>query len=456
MHAQDTQDTLLQALRELDPETLVQDAKRVKRLLRDAHPAAIADALEALPPERRLPLWRRVPGQAKGDVLLEVHDEVRAELIRAADPDELVIAAQYLDMDELADIYGELPRAVVNAVVRAMDRQRKARLDAVLAYPEDTAGGLMNPDAISVRADATLRTVIRYLRRLHRSQGGLPEQTDTLMVVNREARYVGILHLADVVAQDPELTVAEVYDSSVEAIAADIPAARVARLFEDRDLTSAGVVDADGHLLGRITVDDVVDVIRDEADHNLMSPAGVSEEEDMFGPVWRRAWHRNLWLGINLLTAFVAAAVIALFQDTIDHIVALAVLMPIVASMGGIAGTQTLTLVIRGIALEQVSTANARWLLSKEMLVGIINGLVWAVVVAFAAALWFDSPPIGAIIAAAMLTTLLFAALSGALIPLLLDKLGIDPALAGGVVLTTVTDVVGFLSFLGLATWYLL
>jgi magnesium transporter len=332
-----------------------------------------------------------------------------------------------------------------------MNEQHRQRLEAVMSFSSDTAGGLMNTDTITVRADISLDVVLRYLR----FRGEIPDMTDNLIVVNREGKFLGTIQLTDLLTEDPSLTVAEIMARDVEAIPATTAARDVANLFERRDLVSAPVVDENGNLLGRITIDDVVDVIREEANHSIMSMAGLNEEDDMFAPVIRSSRRRTVWLGINLLTALLASWVIGNFEHTIQHLVALAVLMPIVASMGGIAGSQTLTLVIRGIALGQVGGANARKLLNKELAVGALNGLVWALVVGFVAFAWFSDTQLSIILGLAMLLNLVVAALAGATIPLILHKMGIDPALAGGVVLTTVTDVVGFLAFLGMATWFL-
>jgi magnesium transporter len=333
-----------------------------------------------------------------------------------------------------------------------MDSRDRDRLNAVLAWEPDTAGGLMNTDTVSVRPDVTLETVLRYLR----MRGDVPDNTDSLFVVNRHDRYLGSLDLTRLLTEDPERAVGEVMDAEAPRITPGMPAGEVASLFEDRDLLSAAVVDADGRLLGRITVDDVVDVIRDEAEHSVMSMAGLDEEADMFAGVVPSARRRGVWLGINLATAFLAAWVVGLFESTIENIVALAVLMPIVASMGGVAATQTLTLIVRGIALGQVERANARWLLTKEIAVALLNGLAWATVVAGVSFLWFRNWKIAAVIFAAMVVNLFAAALAGVLVPLALKRMGVDPAVAGGVVVTTVTDVVGFASLLGLGTLVLL
>ncbi len=445
---QDTNRERLQAFSQLLEEgTLAQ----VERELQNLHPAEIAHLMESLPHEQRDIVWDLVHPEDEGDVLVHVNDDVRARLIRDMDNSELLAAAEGLDTDELADILSHYPDDVTEQVLDAMDKQHRQRLEAVMSYPEDSAGGLMNTDTITVRADITLDVVLRYLRRI----GELPEMTDQLIVTDRHGRYLGLLPISTLLVSDPETRVAEVMDRSQDGIPADMSARDVATLFEKRDLVSAPVVDENGMLLGRITIDDVVDVIRDEAEHSLMSMAGLSEEDDMFAPVVTSSRRRTVWLGINLLTALLASWVIGLFGATIEKQVALAILMPIVASMGGIAGNQTLTLMIRGIALGQVSRGNARRLLNKEMLVGMLNGLTWALIISAIVILWFDDLLLGGIIATAMLINLIVAALAGATIPLLLQRLGIDPALAGGVVLTTITDVVGFLSFLGLAAMVL-
>ena len=427
-------------------------APEARRMLNALHPAEIANLLESFPvPERKL-LWELVDEKNAGEVLLEVHDEVRSGLIRDMDEDELLAATSGMDMDDLADFVQDLPKTLTGEILRAMDNQNRQRLEAVLAYPEDSAGGLMNTDTVTVRPDVSLDVVLRYLR----MRGALPELTDHLFVVSRFDHFLGILRVSDLLTHDPDGRVADLLDADAIAITADTPAREVAKMFEDRDLISAPVLDARGRLVGRITIDDVVDVIREEAERSILTMAGLGEEEDLFAPVWSSARRRALWLGINLLTALLAAYVIGLFEGTIAEIVALAVLMPVVASMGGIAGTQTLTLVIRAIALGQIASRNTRKLLFKELGVGVLNGLFWAAVLAGIATLWFGRPAIGGIIAAAMTINLAVAALTGVGIPLMLKRLGIDPALAGGVVLTTVTDVIGFVAFLGLATLFLL
>jgi magnesium transporter len=426
--------------------------QHIWRMLSDLHPAEVAHILESLPPSERQFVWNLVDLDDEGEILLHVNDEVRAGLIRDMETNELIAAAEGMDMDDLADLIHDLPDVVIREVLHAMDKQNRQRLESVLSYADDSAGGLMNTDTVTVRGDVTLDVVLRYLR----LRGEMPDLTDSLIVVNRFDMYLGTLSLTQLLTSDPSLTVAEIMDREVEPIPASMPAREVASLFEKRDLISAPVVNESNRLMGRITIDDVVDVIRDEADHSLLSMAGLHEEDDMFAPVIASARRRALWLGINLITVFLAAWVVGLFQETLHKVVALAVLMPISASMGGIAGTQTLTLMIRGLALGHIGKTNSRWLFFKEVAVGSLNGVVWAIAVAMIAYFWFGDYMLGVFIAAAMLINLIVAALAGFSIPLILRRFGIDPALAGSVVLTTVTDVIGYLSFLGLATLFLM
>jgi magnesium transporter len=421
------------------------------RMVNSLHPAEIASLIESLPPAKREIVWEFVDPELEGDVLIELNEEVRAELIGGMDADELIAATEGMEVDDLADLIGDLPETLNERVLHSMDAQDRERLSAVLAFEQDSAGGLMNLDAVTIRPDVTVETVLRYLR----MRAELPERTDRLFVVNRHDKYLGGLDITRLLTEDPDSTVGEVMDSAVEGISPETSAREVAKLFEDRDLVSAAVVSADGRLLGRITIDDVVDVIREEADHSVLSMAGLDEDEDMFAGVVRSARRRAVWLGVNLATAFLAANVVGLFEATIEKVVALAVLMPIVASMGGIAGSQTLVLIIRGLAVGQVEQANARWLLIREISVGMLNGLFVAGVVGVAAGLWFHDWKIGVIICAALMINLLAAAITGVSVPLVLKRLGIDPALAGGVVLTTFTDCIGFASLLGLGALFL-
>ena len=380
-----------------------------------------------------------------------VSDDIQADILSRMDPSRMLAIADSLDTDDLADLLQQLPDTVMRELLKVMDKQNRERVEQVLSFPEDTAGGLMNTDTVTIRPDISVETVLRYIRR----HDEIPEMTDSLFVISRRKQsYIGILPLTKLLVSDPDITVREIMVTDIEPIPASMPDHEVALLFEQHDLVSAPVVDASGKLLGRITIDDVVDVIREDADHSLMSMAGLDDDEDTFAPVWKTSKRRAVWLGINLMTAFIASAVIGIFQDTIDKVVALAVLMPIVASMGGIAGSQTLTLIIRAQALDQVEKANAAWLVRRELMVGAINGLLWSVVVAGVAVLWFGDYTIGLIIGLAIIINLIVGTCSGSLLPILLKAKGIDPALAGGVVLTTITDVIGFLAFLGLATYF--
>ncbi len=443
-----TKSTRLSAIRE----ALEQGAMRnANRLVNSMHPAEIASLLESLPPAKREIVWEFVHPELEGDVLLELNEEMRADLIGGMNADELIAATEGMEVDDLADLIGDLPEALNTRVLRSMDAQDRERLSAVLGYPEDSAGGLMNVDTVSVRADVTLEVVLRYLR----MRGELPDRTDRLFVVTRHDQYLGVLDITRLLTDDPDRTVGEIMDQTFAGISPETPAGEVTKLFEDRDLVSAAVVSADGKLLGRITIDDVVDVIREEADHSLKSLANLQDDEDLFSAVIPSTRRRGIWLGINLLTAFLASGVVALFEDTINRVVALAVLMPIVASMGGIAGTQTVTLIVRGLALGQVSWANTRWLLMKEVSVAMLNGLVWAGVVGIYAMLFFKTWKISAIIFAAMIINLLNAAIVGVTVPLVLKKLKVDPALASGVILTTFTDCIGFGALLGLGALFL-
>jgi magnesium transporter len=419
----------------------------VAGILGDLTPADTAHLISSSPPRYQYVLWGLLDSEQEAEVLNELSEDLRNKFIAEMDPEDLAAIVDKLDDDDVADILQELPDSITAQVLAIMDEQDRARLELVLGYPDDVAGGLMSTDTVTVRPDLTLDVVLRYLRR----HPELPMNTDNVIVVNRQDRYIGILPLRTLLVSDPNATVREMMDTEQPPIPAQMPESEVARLFERNDWISAPVVDDQGLLIGRITIDDVVDVIREEADHSIASLGRVSEE-DTFATIRQTAPRRAIWLGINLVTALLASSVINLFQGTIEKVVALAVLMPIVASMGGIAGTQTLTVLIRGLAMGHINNRNERWLLGREVAVGLFNGLLWAAVVAVAAAVWFNDWLLGGVIAAAMIINLIAAGFFGALLPLVMQRVKIDPALAGGVVLTTVTDVVGFLSFLGLAT----
>ena len=427
------------------------DNAGIHDLLARLHPADIANLLVGLPPDRRPDVWSRVDVERMGEVLLELPEAVRAEMLKLLDDRTLIAAVRNLDTDDIADLVPELSDELIAEILFALDKQDRQRLDVVLPFAEDTAGGLMNVDAITVRENITIEVVLRYLRR----RDDLPEHTNALFVVDRDDRVVGVLSVAKLLTSDTVLHVSQVMTRDIVKFPALTPDKDVAAAFERYNLISAPVVDENNHLLGRITVDDVVDVIREQADRQVMAPAGVSEEADIFAPVVRTTRQRALWLGINLVTAFIAAAVVGLFEHTIEKVAILAVMMPIVAGMGGNAGTQTLTVVVRGLALGIVSESNARRVLMKELMVGVLNGMLWAVTVALATIAWHQNYLVALALGLAMVINLIFAALSGVTIPILVRKLGIDPAVASGVILTTVTDVVGFFAFLGLATLFL-
>ncbi|TYT26906.1 magnesium transporter [Luteimonas viscosa] len=424
----------------------------VRRLVNTLAPAEIGNLLESLPPDKRMVVWGLVDPEDDGEVLVHVGDEVRESLIADMDQDELVAAASDLDIDDLADLVEDLPDAVIDELLRSMDRDNRERLEQVLSYPEDTAGRLMNPDVVTVRADTTVDVVLRFLR----LRGELPDHTDHLYVVNRRHQLIGWVALQDLVTRDPGTPINRLMDDELESLHVDASAEQVARQFSDNDWVSAPVVDDGNVLLGRITVDDVVDIIREQAEHQALGAAGLDEDEDLFSPIRRAVRGRVVWLGINLLTAFLAAGVIGQFDATIEQIVALAVLMPIVAGIGGNAAVQVLTLMVRGIALGQVGASNAGILLWKELRVALINGLLIGGLVGLVALLWFRSWSLSLVIAAALVINFCSAALAGVLLPLLLKRMRVDPAVAGTVVVTAVTDVIGFFSFLGLATVILL
>ncbi|MEK7734371.1 MAG: magnesium transporter [Pseudomonadota bacterium] len=429
-----------------------EDLARVRDILTDLHPADIADVLEGLAPEPRLLAWGQVNTDRIGETLLELPEEVRLDLLRHTSGEALVAAVRSLDIDDIADLIPDLSDEAMAEVLHALDKQDRQRLDAVLSYAQDTAGGLMDIDAVTVREHITLEVVLRYLRR----RGELPDATNKLMVVDRHDHLIGHLLVSKLLTTDPTARVSQVMDREPMRFTALTSNLDVAAAFERYNLISAPVVDEQNRLLGRITIDDVVDVIRQQADRQVLAPAGLSEEEDLFAPVVRTTRKRAVWLGINLVTAFIAAAVVGIFEKSVEKAAVLAVMLPIVAGMGGNAGTQTLTVVVRGLALGIISEANARAVLIKELLVGALNGLLWAMTVAVVIILWFQNYLVALALALAMVINLVFAALSGVIIPVLVRRFGVDPAVASGVILTTVTDVVGFFAFLGLATLFLL
>ena len=426
--------------------------QEVERMINSFPAAEIAFFLESLPCDKRNIVWELADSEHSGEILVHLHDEVRSSLIASMENDELVEATSDLELDDLADIIQDLPKEVSDELLLSMDRTNRELLKTALSYPENSAGGLMNPDVITIRPDVTLDVVLRYIR----MRGSLPEPLGDLFAVGRNGHYRGRLNINDLFLKDPNTKVADILDMNSPAILAKTPASEVAQDFQHYDWISAPVVDENNTVIGRITVDDVVDVIRDESEHSVMRMAGLDEENDMFAPVLKSSKRRALWLGINLLTVLLAAYAIGFFSAALEQIVALAILMPVVASMGGIAGSQTLTLMIRGMATGQVGLGNAKHLLSREVSISIINSFIWALVLAAITFLWFRQWDIGLVIGIALTINLVAGAFAGVMVPIILRRMSIDPAIAGGVVLTTVTDIVGYVSFLALGNWLLL
>ena len=424
-------------------------ASDVAAVLADISPGDIAHLISSSPPSTRDELWTLLDHEQEADVLNELPDDIRNTFLAELQPEAVAEIISQLDDDDVADILHELPQADTDKILGSLTDDDRDRFETALSYPDDVAGGLMSTDALTIRADLSMDVVLRYLRRHTR----LPENTDSLIVVNRDYKYVGLLPVRTLLVSDPHVSVREMMKTEREPLDAMTSADEVARRFERNDWISAPVVDPQGKLLGRITIDDVVDVIREQADHSLAVMAGLGDG-DVFTTVLATAPQRAIWLAINLATAILAASVIAFYQDTIEKVVALAVLMPIVASMGGIAGTQSLTVLIRAMAMGQINDRTEIWLVRREIFVSIINGLIWAFVIAVIAAYWFDDTTLGLIIAFAIIINLITAGIAGASLPLILERLRIDPALAGGVVLTTITDVVGFFAFLGVAAYF--
>jgi magnesium transporter len=443
------EDNLLAKLdSEIDSDTL----HRVKYQLNNLAPPDIAHQLEIAPPKHRQVLWGLIDPELSGAVIQDLSDEIQSEFLTQMDGAEVAQLTEGLDVDDVVDILQQLPERVIPDVLKAMSMQDRQRVETVLTYHEDTAGGLMDTEVITVRPDITVDVVLRYLRRFEE----IPSTTDNLFVVSRNDTFLGNLSIGKLLTSTSTTTVREVMNTEVKAINVNLIDSEVATRFQRYDLISAPVVDEHNRLLGRITIDDVVDVIVEDADHSLLAMAGLSDTEDTFSSITRTAPRRAVWLGVNLLTAIFASSAISLFEQTLDQVVALAILMPIVASMGGVAGSQTLTVVIRGMALGQVETGNLNWLLSKEFAVGALNGLLYAMVVGVIVSLWFGNPVMAVIIGLAMAINLMAAALAGTMLPVVLRALHIDPALAGSVILTTITDIVGFVSFLGLAAVFLI
>ena len=445
------QDSILRALLSDYPDQNKSlSLNQLKKLVDEIGAPQVAHALESLPPQERKLLWSLVDQSIEGEVLHELNEELQLELLQDIGLNNLVEMIGELELDEMVDILQTLPDQKLEDFLSRVSRQDRERIEKVLEYPEDTAGGLLNTDVISVKPRHTLEVVFRYLR----AKKDLPQNTDKIFVVSRDDQYLGELPISKMLVSEPNLTVRELMETDKKPISADVSDAEVARLFEQEDLVSAAVVDENQRLLGRITVDDVVDVIIEDADQNFLGMAGIVE--DTFAPPGRAAKSRVLWLTINLATAFLASATISIFQDSIDKLVYLAILMPIVASMGGVAATQTLTIFIRGMSLQQINATNITWLFKREVAVSIINGIVLSIIIGAITYFWFEDILISALICIAMSINLVAAVIAGVFVPTILRSLNQDPAVAGSVVVTTVTDVVGFFSFLGLATIYAL
>ncbi len=423
----------------------------VRRQLQDMEPEDIAILLEASPRKSRQVLWQLTDPEDYGEILDELSEDVKDALVSTMAPELLAEATEGMDTDDVAYVLRSLPDDLSKEILSQMDAADRLRVEMALSYPEDTAGGLMNTDVITIRGDVDVDVVLRYLR----MKGELPQTTDALYVIDEESKLIGHLSLTTLITTQPDIKVSDVMDDADEAIPVDTTDSDVASLFERRNWVSAPVVDENGHLVGRITIDDVVDVIREDAEHTMMSLAGMDDEEDTFAPVFKSARKRSIWLGANVLAALAAASVSNLFESTLDQMAAVAVLMTIVPSMGGVAGNQTVALVIRGLALGHIGESNKRELLLKEAAVGLLNGITWAVIIGTIVMLWKGSIMLGLFISCAMLTNLLVAGIAGVSIPIMLKKMNIDPALAGGMALTTVTDVVGLSVFLGLATLFI-
>ncbi|WP_434358308.1 magnesium transporter [Parasalinivibrio latis] len=421
---------------------------RVRRILQDMEPEDIAHLLEASPPKGRQVLWQLTDPELHGEILEDLSEDVKDGIMAQMDAEEVAAATEGMDTDDVVYLLRNLPENVSQDVLQQMDEADRTRVEQALSYPEETAGGIMNTDFITIREDVTIDVVLRYLR----MKAELPEATDSLYVIDENGVLIGYLPLTILLTSQPDTEVAEVMEEADEPIPVAMDESEVANLFERRDWVSAPVVDESNRLVGRITIDDVVDIIREDAEHSMMSMAGMDDEEDTFAPVVKSARRRSIWLGANVLAALAAASVSNMFEGTLDKMAAIAVLMTIVPSMGGVAGNQTVALVIRGLAVGHIGDSNTRWLLAKEAAVGVLNGLLWALIIGGVVVVWKGNWMLGGIIAAAMLTNLIVAGIAGVSIPIILKKLKIDPALAGGMALTTVTDVVGLSVFLGLAT----
>jgi len=429
-----------------------QNLAELQNKLDKLHPADVAYILEALPREERLVVWDLVKAERDGEILLEVSDSVRETLIENMDAHELVAAAEQLDTDEIADLVPDLPQDVVDDVLHSLSVEEREQLRAAMSYPEDSVGALMDFDMVSVRDDVTLEVVLRYLRRMDE----LPDHTDQVFVVDRDDIIKGVLPTNRLIVTDPEVLVGAVMNTDFITLSPDDKAQQAAQSFERYNLVSAPVVDQANRLVGRVTVDVVVDFIRQRNEAEQLSHAGLLEEEDIFASVWKSAQNRWLWLAVNLGTAFFASRVIGAFEGTIEKLVALATLMPIVAGIAGNSGNQTTTLIIRSLALGQVTPGNARRLIGKELAISLLNGVVWGGVAGIFAYLLYRSVPLSLVMTSSMLLNLLVGALVGMIVPLVMQKMGRDPAIGSSVLLTFTTDSMGFFIFLGLATAFLI
>ena len=445
------QDYTLQQLQQVTQAINNGQFVQVRRTLAETHPCDTALLLESSPHKIRKQLWQLVDPDIQGEVLEELSEDVRIGIIHQMEPKLIAAATEDMDDDDLGEVLRSLPEEIYQDVVSAMDAQDRARVTQALSYKEGSAGALMSSDTVTIRPDVTLDVVLRYLR----LRGDLPDGTDDLYVVDKDNQFIGALPVATLLTNSPNKIVSELMDDEKETIPVTMDESEVAQLFERHNWISAAVVDDNLRLLGRITIDDIVDVIREDAEHSMLSMAGLDDEEDTFAPVLKSSQRRSIWLGINLLTALLAAFVASFFESTLDILPILAVLNGIVPSMGGVAGSQTLTLVIRGIALGHINNTNQKFLLGKELAIGALNGMLWSLLIAGVVALWQWDFTLGAVIAFAMFMNLLAAGIAGASIPIMLKRMNIDPALAGSVVLTTVTDIVGIFAFLGTATLFL-
>ena len=424
---------------------------RLQRILDDLHPADIAFILESLPLDDRLAVWQCVKADRDGDILLEVSDAVRESLIADMDRHEIMAAVEPLDADEVADLVEDLPTAMLPELMASLDIQQRQQVQSALSYEDDQLGALMDFEMLTISENVSLDAVLRYLRHFDE----LPPQTDKLFVVNQENLLTGVLPLHWLLVNAPETMVSEVMAPDVNTFHPTDDAYEVAQAFERYDLVTAPVVDEAGHLIGRITIDAMVDVIREEGESEMLGRAGLREEEDIFASIWASVRNRWAWLAINLVTAFVASRVIGLFEGAIEKLVALATLMPIVAGIGGNSGNQTITMIVRAMALDQVNPNAIRRLWRKELGVALFNGLAWGGVIGIVAALLYHSPMLGLVMTAAMTLNLLLAAFMGVGIPMMMIRLGRDPALGSSIFLTFMTDSGGFFIFLGLATIFL-